>query len=124
MNELRIIATVKVPDGTDAGDIIISLIDHAASKGWDLQGFAESGELAALDTLPSLAEGTADQSGLVIAPAGRKLPSQVSTTPPPCWSCGKPTTLWWSGPITGCPQGITTFACPDNCPFPKPETIS
>ena len=47
--------------------------------------------------------------------------AQNSFSPPNCSICGKPMALWSSGPLHGCPQGITTWGCPDKCPVSIPQ---
>lgn len=60
----------------------------------------------------------AQQSEAISATAGtpgtEPAGSGVVTSPPICSLCGKRMILFWSGPIPGCYQGITSWGCPDG----------
>jgi len=39
------------------------------------------------------------------------LSSPNQTEIPPCTVCGERLMMYWSGPLPGCPQGISAYAC-------------
>lgn len=73
---------------------------------------SEAAELDAFRAKPSRAEGlTFTPSPTIAAPS----PSQSNAIDlPPCPVCGETLVTRYSGPLPGCPQGISTAVCPTN----------